>query len=87
MITTLAIIFVVLLLGSIFYGFSIIMRRPPASSELQTECCTLCRHRFDKNVLVEREAGDTKVLYFCPDCINRLAADAAATRVRNEISS
>lgn len=87
MLTTLAVIFVVLLLASIFYGFSIVMRRTPTSSELATERCTLCRKRFDKHILVEREAGDTKVLYFCPDCINGLADEASRKRVRSGISS
>ncbi|MEP0822083.1 MAG: hypothetical protein HRF44_04480 [Ignavibacterium sp.] len=87
MLTTLAIVFVILLLGSILYGFGIIMRRPPTSNELHTERCSLCKQRFDKKALVERESGDTRVFYFCHDCINRLSADSSAQRLKNEISS
>jgi hypothetical protein len=85
--TALAILFVVVLLGSIAYGFSLVVRRPPTSAELNTERCTLCRRRFDKARLIEREVGDTRVFYFCNECITRLASDAEALRAANEISS
>ncbi|GJQ21819.1 MAG: hypothetical protein HBSIN02_21740 [Bacteroidia bacterium] len=87
MLTTLAIAFVILLLGLILYGFGIVMRRIPTSSELQSERCLLCRQRFDKSVLIEREVGDTTIVYFCRTCIRRLAADAAAGYVKNETSA
>ncbi len=77
MLTYLAIIFVVLLVASIFYGFSLVLRRPQSSGETPTERCTLCRASFDKSHLVERQVGDSRLYYFCPQCISSLGADAA----------
>jgi hypothetical protein len=75
MLTALAILFVLLLIGSVFYGFSIVMRRPPTEEELRTEKCSICRNRFQKEALVERLIGDYKVYYFCQSCIVELHND------------
>ena len=72
MLTPLAILFVLLLVGSIFYGFSIIMRKPPTEEELRTEKCSLCGNRFPKEELVERPVGDYKIYYFCQLCVSGL---------------
>ncbi len=77
MITYLTIGFVLLLLGAALYGFGIVMRRPPTQEELETESCTLCRQRINKEKLVERQIGDYKVLFFCSDCIEKLAAESS----------
>lgn len=76
MFTFLAVIFIFFLIGVIFYGYGIVMRRPPTAEELRTERCTLCRRRFDKKDLVERQVGDSKFFYFCHACIAGLTADA-----------
>lgn len=75
MLTTLAVIFVVGLVLAVFYGFSIVMRRPPTIEDLTTEKCTICRQKYDKRDLVEREVGDYKLLYFCRVCIESLSRD------------
>ncbi len=77
MFTYLAIIFVALLLASIFYGFSIVLRRPLSAGEKLTERCTLCRREFEKSLLVERPVGDARLYYFCSQCISSLVTDAA----------
>ena len=77
MLTALAIIFVILLLASVFYGFSIVLRRPQSPGETPMERCTLCRVQFDRSLLVEREVGDARLYYFCPQCISSLASDSA----------
>lgn len=69
MVTALAILFVLLLIGTIFYGFGIMMRRPPTEEELKTEKCSLCGQRFPKEELIERQVGDYRLLYFCAQCI------------------
>lgn len=76
MVTYLAIAFVVLMIGAILYGFGIVMRRPPSQVMLGTETCVLCRKRFRKEELVEREVGDYKLMYFCVECIENLYSDA-----------
>lgn len=80
MFETISLIFLILLVGAIFYGYSIVMRKPPTKEEIGSEQCTLCRKRFPKEQLVEREVGDYKVLYFCPPCILGLSEDAAKAR-------
>lgn len=75
MISYLAIGFVLFLIATIFYGFSIVMRRPPTSEELENETCSLCRNRFKRSELVERAVGDSKLLFFCGSCIRKLQAD------------
>ncbi len=72
MFTFLAVTFVVLLVGAVFYGFSIVVRKPPTNEELASETCTLCRQKFNKDDLVERQVGDTRLYYFCHDCIEKL---------------
>lgn len=72
MFTILAITFIIFLLVAIYYGYGIVMKRPPSAEELRTETCSLCRRRIDKEVLIEREVGDSRLYYFCPDCIEAL---------------
>ena len=76
-ITYLTIGFVVLLLGAVLYGFGIVMRRPPTQEELETEPCTLCGQRINKDNLVERQIGDYKVLFFCTVCIEKLSMESS----------
>ena len=72
MVTILAILFVLFLVGTIFYGFGIVMRRPPSRDEIQSEKCSLCREQFPKEELIERAVGDSRLYYFCHNCITNL---------------
>ena len=76
MLTFLAIVFVASLLAAVFYGFGIVMRRPPTKEELQTEKCSICTAKFPKESLVERQIGDYKLLWFCRDCVLQLHKDS-----------
>ena len=76
MITYLAVAFVLLIIGAIFYGFGIVLRRPPTKEELESSVCFLCGKRFERAILVERVIGDSKVVHFCRICISGLHADA-----------
>jgi len=78
MVTFLAILFVLLLLGAVLYGFGIVMRRPPTEEELLSEKCSICRVVYPKDSLVERTVGDYKILWFCHPCIEQLSKDASA---------
>jgi hypothetical protein len=75
MFTFLAIAFIILLLVAIYYGYGIVIRKPPSSNELNTETCSLCRRRVERKLLVERQVGDSRLFYFCPDCIQGLHAE------------
>lgn len=80
MFETISIIFLILLVGAIFYGYSIVMRKPPTKDELDSRQCTLCRKQYPKEKLVEREIGDYKILYFCNSCISSLSTEASKLR-------
>jgi len=70
----LAVCFLLLLIGIIFYGYGFIMKSARPAAE-NMEPCTICKVRFDKQHLVEREIGDSKLIYFCEACILRLYDD------------
>lgn len=76
MYVTLSILFLILLLLFIAYGWGIIMRRTGQTGSDGGEKCSICRQRFQKNLLIEREIGDYKLLYFCGRCIKNLSEDA-----------
>ncbi len=87
MVTTLAIIFVLFLIGTVFYGFGIVMRRPPTEEELSTEKCSLCGGRYPKENLIERQVGDYRLLYFCKSCIDGLYEELRENNVQDEMDS
>ncbi len=72
MFTALALIFVALILGAIYYSYGVIMKKPPTEEDLRTEKCSLCRRNFNKSELLERAVGDSRLYYFCHDCIRKL---------------
>lgn len=72
-VTILAIAFLVLIAFTAFVGYRTIIRRDPSSAQdINTERCTVCRGRFEKSLLVERQIGDYRLLYFCRGCIMEL---------------
>lgn len=75
MFETVALLFICFLIGVIFYGYSLIMRRLPSREELRSERCSICRQTLPKAELVERPVGDHKVLFFCSRCIAGLVRD------------
>jgi hypothetical protein len=76
MYVTLSIFFLILLLLFILYGWGIIMRRSGEEGTGPEDKCSICRKRFLKSDLVEREIGDYRLLYFCNECIQSLSTDA-----------
>ena len=73
----LAALFLLMLVAIIFYGYGFVMKSARSAGEKNTEPCTICRMQFDRQQLVEREIGDSKVIYFCKACILRLYDDRA----------
>ena len=80
MFTYFAITFAVFLLAAILYGFGFVMRRPPGEGEVGKETCSLCLKKFEKSELVDREVGDYKLLYFCPQCVESLYSDVMSKK-------
>ena len=76
-ITILAIAFLILLIFAAIIGYKTLIGRQSMGSpnQIDTEMCTICRARFPKEKLVERQIGDYKVLYFCDKCVLGLSSD------------
>lgn len=66
---------IILLIGLIFliyYGYSVGVKRTSRPGEEHLVRCTLCQRRFDPSRLVERQVGDSKLYYFCEECVEGL---------------
>ena len=74
-VTVLAVIFLLVLSGVAYFGYSILGKRTVAPGEINTEECSVCRKKFIKEELVLRQIGDYKMLYFCKRCIMSLYND------------
>lgn len=75
-VTVLAVSFLCLIGFVAYIGYKTVIRKAsPTKEELATEKCSICRERLAKELLVEREIGDYKLLYFCRKCVLGLAAD------------
>ena len=79
-ITVLAISFLCLVGFVAFVGYqTVIKRNSSTAEELATEKCAICRERIAKELLVERQILDYKLLYFCRKCIVGLYGDLGIT--------
>ncbi len=73
----LAVLFLLMLIAIIFYGYGFIMRSTKPLLQNNIEPCAICKRTFQRQQLVEREIGDSKVMYFCKTCILRLYDDVS----------
>jgi hypothetical protein len=71
-ITILASIFLALILLIAFIGFKVATQQTGPMEDPNTEKCSLCRTRFHRSVLIERQVGDHKLFFFCPACVRSL---------------
>lgn len=79
-ITVLAVSFLLLVGFVAFIGYqTVIKRKSPSEEERGTEKCTICRERLAKDLLVERQILDYKLLYFCRKCVISLHNDLGIT--------
>jgi hypothetical protein len=74
-VTILAAAFLVLIGFIAFVGYRSIISKQASEIAPDTERCSICRERFDKHALVERQIGDYRLLYFCRTCILGLYGD------------
>jgi hypothetical protein len=72
---TLTILAIAALLFFIVYGWGIVVRRGHDGGSGGMTACSICRKTFSRDLLVEREIGDYKLLYFCNECIEKLYGD------------
>jgi hypothetical protein len=73
----LAVFFLLMLVAIIFYGYGFIMRSTKPVLQNNIEPCTICKRQFERQQLVEREIGDSKLIYFCKACVVRLYDDVS----------
>jgi hypothetical protein len=74
---------IVLIVGFIFliyYGYSVGMRKTPGLGEENRQKCSLCLRSFDRSNLIERQVGDSKLFYFCHECIKSLHEEVLSCR-------
>jgi hypothetical protein len=77
-VTILGSLFLLALVGVIFYGYGFIMKTAKGKGLDDTEQCFLCKTSYDKKELVERAVGDSRLVYFCRSCIRKLSDESAA---------
>ncbi len=73
----LAVLFLLMLVAIIFYGYGFIMRSTKPVPQNNIEPCAICKRQFERQQLVEREIGDSKLIYFCKACVVRLYDDVS----------
>lgn len=73
--TVLASIFLAIVLFIAIIGFKAVIKQGRPTEELNLERCSICREKFNKSMLVERQIGDHKLLFYCPSCINSMHAE------------
>jgi hypothetical protein len=79
-ITVLAVSFLILVGFVVVVGYKTVIRRSsPTGEDPATEKCAICRERIAKDLMVERQILDYKLLYFCRRCILGLAKDIGIT--------
>ena len=71
-VTILAIIFLAFVLAVSLFGFKAVIRQGKRPEDVNKEKCSLCRQMLPKSQLIERQIGDTRVLFFCPSCVTAL---------------
>lgn len=71
-VTVLASLFILLILVVAVIGFKTVIKHGKSPEELNTEKCSICREKFNTSMLVERQVGDYKLLFFCPSCVAKL---------------
>jgi hypothetical protein len=74
-ITILALLFLLVIVTVAIVGYRFIIQAKTVPEERNNEKCTLCRRKFDKSLLIERQIGDYKLLFFCRECVVKLYAD------------
>ena len=74
-VTILALLFLVFLLIVAFFGFRILGKGGKPAGTISLQKCSICLRPFERHLLTERQVGDYRLLYFCPDCILSLHAD------------
>ena len=68
-ISILAVLFLLTILVVAFTGFRAIIRQGKSQDDVNREKCSICRSKYNRSQLIERQVGDHALLYFCQSCI------------------
>jgi hypothetical protein len=74
-VTFLAVLFLLLVTAIAVAGFRMFSKRGAPNPSETLQKCSLCLRSFQKNLLIERQVGDMRLLHFCRDCILTLYSD------------
>ncbi len=74
-VTILALLFLVGIGAIAAVGYALVIRKQAPEGEPDLEKCSICRQKFGKEQMVLRQIGDTKLAYYCRDCILGLYSD------------
>jgi uncharacterized membrane protein len=74
-VTVFAVLFLFFLVGLAIIGYRVLGNRTSSAGEAGSEKCSVCRERFNKEELIERQIGDYRLLYFCRKCVMGLYSD------------
>lgn len=68
-VTVLALLFLAGIGAVAVVGYRLMFRRNVLHDTEQLEKCSICRQKFERDELVLRQVGDTRLLFFCRNCI------------------
>ena len=71
-VTVLAVLFLLIILAITVIGYKTIATRVTSLKQETKETCSLCKKKFEKDQLIERQVGDYKILRFCRSCVESL---------------
>ena len=71
-VTILATLFILVILLLTVAGFKAIITKGKTPGELNKERCSLCREKYNKSQMIERQVGDSRLFYFCQSCITSM---------------
>jgi hypothetical protein len=74
-----AIVFLFGLAFLVYYGYTVGVRRGANPGDGNLLKCSLCLKKLSRSQLIERQVGDSKLLYFCETCIRSLQKELEAT--------
>ena len=70
-----AVILLIGLMFLIYYGYTVGVRRSVKPGREHLQKCSLCLQSFERSKLIERQVGDSKLFYFCEECVKNLSEE------------
>ncbi len=68
-ISILAVLFLLTIVAVAIVGFRAIIKQGKTPEDVNREKCSICRTKYNRSQLIERQVGDHALLRFCQPCI------------------